>query len=206
MTDSPRPSALDQLRFLAHDLRRANGKHRLRWITCWLSGSIYPMVNYRLSRLLYLLLGARGFNVLRVPLMPILFLIRPWFRGCEIHYEADIGPGLIVLHPGLGAVISEFTIAGRYLTLTGGNCIGRQRQKKSVGEYEEYVIIGDSVTLGANASIIGPLTVGSNVAIGAGAVVVKDVPDQAVMVGVPAVALENRMVAKREVDERSAAR
>jgi len=169
------------------ELRRMNKKHWWRWYSCWFTATFVTIANYRLNRFLYLLLGDRGLPALHMLLSPLLFLLRPWFKGCEIHYKADIGPGLLVLHPTLGTVVTAFTVAGKNLTLTGGNCIGRQG-KKTLNN-SEFVIIGNNVTLGANASIIGPLTVGSNVVIGAGAVVVKNVADNVVVAGVPAVPL-----------------
>jgi len=80
--------------------------------------------------------------------------------------------------------VTQYTVAGKGLTLTGGNCIGRQAKKKALSG--DYVVLGHNVTLGANASIIGPLTVGNNVFVGAGAVVVKDVEDNITVAGVPA--------------------
>ena len=99
----------------------------------------------------------------------------------DINYQAEIGKGLLILHPGLGIVVSGYTIAGDYLTLTGGNCIGI-RQSVNRGD----LVIGDGVYLGANAVILGPVKIGDQVVIGAGAVVIHDAPDNAILVGVPA--------------------
>jgi len=182
--------AFQQLKYLMLELRKMNNTRWWRWYSCWFSTSFITVANYRISRFFYLLLGHRVFPVLHMLLSPAFFLLRPWFRGCEIHYKADLGPGLLVLHPNLGVVVTAYTIAGRNLTLTGGNCIGRQ-SKKTLNN-SPYVIIGDNVSLGANANIIGPLNVGSNVEIGAGAVVVKNLPDNVVAIGVPALPLKNR--------------
>ena len=81
-----------------------------------------------------------------------------------------------MLHPGLGVVVSARTKAGKNLILTGGNCIGRRSDPR-----DREVRIGDNVLLGANASVIGPLTLGNGVKIGAGATVVRDAPDGQVL-------------------------
>ncbi len=177
--------ALQQLRYLMVELRRMNKQNWWRWLNCWFNPGCLMVINYRLNRSLYLLLGERFFGGLCVPLSPFFFLLRPWLGRTEIHYKADIGPGLLILHPSLGVVITAFTIAGVNLTLTGGNCIGRKRQKIAGGS--EYVQIGDYVTMGVNASIIGPLIIGYDVLIGAGAVVVKNVANHTIVAGVPAV-------------------
>ena len=83
----------------------------------------------------------------------------------------------MVLHPGLGVVVSGSTIAGENLTLTGGNCIGI-RQSVNTGE----LVLGDGVYLGANAVVLGPVKIGNQVVIGAGAVVIHDAPDHAILV------------------------
>jgi hypothetical protein len=99
---------------------------------------------------------------------PHLFLLGPWLGGTEIHYRATIVPGLIVLHPGLGTVISAYTQAGQRLSLAGGNAIGG-RHPLVTGD----LVLGDRVSPRANALILGPVRVGADVRIGAGAVVVR---------------------------------
>jgi serine O-acetyltransferase len=101
-------------------------------------------------------------------------------RG-DIHYRAEIGPGLLVLHPELGVVVSGHAVVGANLVLTGGTCLGER-----AGADDQSYVIGDNVTLGANAVVIGPVRIGDRVTIGAGAVVVDEAPDGAVLVGVPA--------------------
>lgn len=110
-----------------------------------------------------------------------MFLVRPWVRGAEIHYRAEIGKGMRILHPTLGIIVSGKSVCGENLVLTGENCIGSRP-----GTAEGAIKIGNNVSLGANAVILGPVTIGDNVQIGAGAVVVKDAPSNVVLVGVPA--------------------
>ncbi len=137
-------------------------------------------MTYRLSRMMYLILG-KGWSGLRILFLPITFLLSPWISRCDIHYRAEIGGGLVILHPELGIVISGKARIGSNLTLTGGNCIGGR-----AGMKDDQLVIGDDVDLGANAVILEPARIGNHVNIGAGAVVVKDAPDNAVLVGIPA--------------------
>lgn len=170
--------AVQQLGFLGRDTRGMVGRSWWRWGGVWFTGGFATVASYRLSRMAYLALGP-AYSAARIPLSPLLFALRPWMGGCDIHYMADIGPGLRVLHPALGVVISAKTIAGSNLILTGGNCVGARKE----GE----IRIGDDVTLGANASILGPVTVGSRVKLGAHALVVQEVPDgEVVMAPLPA--------------------
>jgi serine acetyltransferase len=102
---------------------------------------------------------------------------RRW--GYDIHLDARIGPGLYLTgHPG-GIVVAPGVIAGRNLTLRHGVTIGETGR----GEVPR---LGDGVYVAAGAKILGPITIGSNVAVGANAVVTKDVPDDAIVAGVPA--------------------
>jgi serine O-acetyltransferase len=119
--------------------------------------------------------------VFKFLLSPVLFLVRPWTGAADIHYRAEIGKGLKILHPALGVVVSGMTITGRNLVLTGGNCIGGRRALRR-GD----VTLGDNVELGANAVILGPVRLGNNGRVGAGAVVTRDCGDDQVLVGIPA--------------------
>jgi len=178
--------ALKQFNYLFCEVKLINNNRWWRWITCWFNSPFWVIANYRIERFLYLLFGS-SWSVIRIVLLPINFLLKPWFSPAEIHYRADIRKGLMILHPNLGVVINGNTIIGESLLLTGGNCIGL-RQKAGNGEF----IIGNNVSLGANAVILGPVRIGNNVSIGAGAVVINDVPDNAIMVGVPAKNIASR--------------
>jgi serine O-acetyltransferase len=90
---------------------------------------------------------------------------------------ADIGPGLVVLHS-IGTVINSSVKAGRNLVLEHGVTIGAEKGQSP--------ILGDNVFVGAGAKIIGAVRIGSDVKIGANAVVTKDLPDGATAVGIPA--------------------
>lgn len=164
-------NAAEQLGHLAYEARRMNGDKWWRWGGVWFSDSFQAVAAYRLNRSAYLAFG-RGWSAARVVLSPAMFALRPWTPRCEIHYRADIGPGLKVLHPTLGVVVSAKTIAGKNLELVGGNCIGSRKPIEHGG-----IRLGDNVMLGANAVVLGPLTIGNGVRVGAGAVVVRDAQD-----------------------------
>ena len=111
-----------------------------------------------------------------------------FFTGIEIHPGAKIGKNLFIDH-GMGVVIGETSEIGDNVTIYHAVTLGgsspsidseRQRHEK------RHPTIGNDVVIGSGAQIIGPIKVGNNARIAANAVVVKDVPDNATMVGVPA--------------------
>lgn len=161
-------AAKQQLSHLAYETTALTRGKPWRWTNIWFSDVWWATASYRFSRTAYLALG-RGWPAMRVVLGPALFALRPWAGRCEIHYQADIGRGLRVLHPTLGAVVSGKTVAGEYLVLVGGNCIGGRKALD-----HGAIRIGDNVLLGANACVMGPCQIGDDVRIGAGAIVVKD--------------------------------
>jgi len=170
---------LQQLRFFIQDYSRATGKYWFRGFYIWLSFSIIGIFFYRLERGLFLIFG-NFYRFLRVPLSPLLYLIEA-LSHVDINYHADIKGGLVILHHSMGVVINGGAIIGKNLTLTGGNVIGGKKSFKR-GDF----VIGDNCFLGANAVIMGPLIMGNSVAVGASACVVKDVPTDATVGGVPA--------------------
>lgn len=175
--------ASQQLTNMLYELGLMINHRWWRVFSMWFTSSPWVIISYRLERFLYLFLG-RPYGLARIILLPLLFITQPWRGNCEIHYRADIGKGLKILHPSLGIVVNGNTLAGDHLTLTGGNCIGG-RESLSQGD----IRLGDHVSLGANAVVLGPVTIGNNVKIGAGAVVIHDASDNAVLVGVPAKSL-----------------
>ena len=138
------------------------------------------IARYRINRFFYLLTG-RGWSCIRVLISPLSFLVRPWFGHQQIHYEADVGIGMNILHPGLGLQISKRAIVGKNLLMAGGNAIGLRAQGS-----DARPVVGDNVEMGLGAIILGPVRIGNNVVIGAGAVVVDDVEDGKTVAGVPA--------------------
>ncbi len=119
-----------------------------------------------------------------------------FFTGIEIHPGAKIGKNLFIDH-GMGVVVGETSEIGDNVTIYHNVTLGgsspsidseRQRHEK------RHPTIGNDVVIGSGAQIIGPIKVGNNARIAANAVVVKDVPENATMVGIPAkaVKLENK--------------
>ena len=115
-----------------------------------------------------------------------------FFTGIEIHPGAKIGKNLFIDH-GMGVVIGENSEIGDNVTIYHAVTLGgsspsidseRQRHEK------RHPTIGNDVVIGSGAQIIGPIKVGNNSRIAANAVVVKDVPENATMVGIPAKAVK----------------
>jgi serine O-acetyltransferase len=117
----------------------------------------------------------------RVPLVPrLLAEIVHRVTGIDIHPGATIGPGFFIDH-GTGVVIGGTAIVGRDVTIYQGVTLGGtslQRKKR-------HPTIGDNVTVGSGAAVLGDITIGENVKIGANSVVVKDVPPNSTVVGIP---------------------
>ena len=102
------------------------------------------------------------------------------FTGIEIHPGATIGPGLFIDH-GMGVVIGETAEVGRDVTLYHCVTLGGTRLNKG----KRHPTLGDRVVVGAGAKVLGAITIGADSRIGANAVVVKPVPSNSVVVGVP---------------------
>jgi len=100
--------------------------------------------------------------------------------GIEIHPGAQIGKGFFIDH-GNGVVIGETTIIGDNVTVYQGVTLGGTG--KDTGK--RHPTIGNNVTIGAGAKVLGPFTVGDNSKIGASAVVLKEVPPNCTVVGNP---------------------
>jgi serine O-acetyltransferase len=102
--------------------------------------------------------------------------------------------GVTFAYGGIGVVIHARAVVGRNCIIGQGVTIGGKS-----GWYE-VPVIGDNVEISAGARIIGPIRIGNNVIIGANAVVVKDVPDNCVVAGVPARIIENNMTPEDRVE------
>jgi len=106
-----------------------------------------------------------------------------WFLCIELPWKTRIGPGFRLDH-GQALVVNDGTVFGANCTVRNSTTIGNKQLKD--GTYSRAPRFGDRVNIGANAVIIGPITIGDDALIGAGAVVVKDVPANCVAIGNPA--------------------
>ncbi len=106
-----------------------------------------------------------------------------WILCIELPWKTRIGPGFRLDH-GQALVVNDGTVFGSNCTVRNSTTIGNKRLKD--GTYSKAPRFGDRVDVGANAIVIGPIMIGDDVAIGAGAVVLKDVPANCVAVGNPA--------------------
>ena len=111
-----------------------------------------------------------------------------FLTGIEIHPGADIGKNLFIDH-GMGVVIGETSDIGDNVTIYHMATLGGI--SPSINSYKQREIkrhptLQDNVVVGSGAQVLGPITIGKNAKIGANAVVTKDVPENGVMVGIPA--------------------
>lgn len=138
---------------------------------------LYPSINalivYRIAHKLY---NKKWFFLAR-----LLSQLARFFTGIEIHPGAKIGKGLFIDH-GMGVVIGETAEVGDNVTIYHGVTLGGTGKDKG----KRHPTVKDNVIIGAGAKILGPITIGNNVKVGANSVVLKDVPDNATAVGIPA--------------------
>ena len=125
---------------------------------------------------------------LRIPVIPrLLSFINRFLTGIEIHPAAKIGPGFFIDH-GMGVVIGETTEIGENVTLYQGVTLGGTGKETG----KRHPTIGNNVVIGAGAKILGNIRIGNNVKIGANSVVIKDVPDDSTVVGVPGIVVRQK--------------
>lgn len=100
--------------------------------------------------------------------------------GIDIPYRTRIGSGFYIGHFG-GIFVNGNAVIGKNCNISPGVVLGESNR----GKYKGYPVIGDNVYIGPGAKVIGCVKVGHRVAVGANCVVTKDVPDDAVIVGIP---------------------
>lgn len=135
--------------------------------------SIHALIAYRISHFFY---KHKLFFLARLISQTARF-----FTGIEIHPGATIGKGLFIDH-GMGVVIGETAEIGDDVTLYHGVTLGGTGKDKG----KRHPTIGNNVVIGTGAKVLGPIFIGNNAKVGGNAVVVKDVPDGATAVGIPA--------------------
>jgi serine O-acetyltransferase len=139
----------------------------------FLSSGVHAILAYRVAHKLYI-------SKHYFPARLISQLARAW-TGIEIHPGATIGKGFFIDH-GMGVVIGETAEIGDNCSVYQGVTLGGTG--KDLGK--RHPTLGDNVMVGAGAKVLGPFTIGANSKIAAGAVVLKEIPDDATAVGVPA--------------------
>jgi putative colanic acid biosynthesis acetyltransferase WcaB len=113
------------------------------------------------------------------PYLAIYQMLMYWELGIELNYKANVGPGLR-LHHGYASVIHDRAVLGancvlRHCTTIGSRC-----------GTDDAPVIGDNVDIGCNSVLLGPVKIGSGATIGAGSVVIHDVPAGTTVAGNPA--------------------
>ena len=111
-----------------------------------------------------------------------------FFTGIEIHPGAKIGKNLFIDH-GMGVVIGETSEIGDNVTIYHNATLGGISPSINSNEQrhvKRHPTLKDNVVVGSGAQVLGPIEVGKNAKIGSNAVVTKDVPENAVMIGIPA--------------------
>lgn len=143
------------------------------WLEVFL---LYPgpqaIILYRIAHLLHKL------GVFFLPRF-ISHLAR-FLTGIEIHPGARIGKGVFIDH-GMGVVIGETAVLGDYCLLYQGVTLGGTGKESG----KRHPTLGRNVTVGSGAKILGNINIGSNVRVGAVAVVLKDIPANSTVVGIP---------------------
>lgn len=145
----------------------------------WSRQGFWAMMVYRLGRWRY---GIKN-RWLRMPfslLYKVLYKFTQIITGIELPCEVPVGNNFRIDHFG-GIVISGYASFGDNCVIRNGVTVGLQNVEDPVAPK-----IGNNVSIGAGAKVLGRITVGDNVSIGANAVVIQDVPDNCLAVGIPA--------------------
>ncbi|MDA0815150.1 MAG: serine O-acetyltransferase [Chloroflexi bacterium] len=136
----------------------------------------YPGVHALIAHRVANTVDRRGFPLLA----RLISHVTRMLTGIEIHPKATIGRYLFIDH-GMGVVIGETTIIGDNCHLLQGVTLGGTSTRRE----KRHPTLGNDVTVGAGAKVIGAVTIGDGARIGAGSVVVASVPPHATVVGVP---------------------
>lgn len=146
----------------------------------WGAQGFWAMIVYRFGRWRYAVKPA----LLRKPLSFLYKLLYKFVQivtGIELPCEVPIGPGFVIEHSG-GIVVSGYARFGAGCRIRNGVVVGLARIEDPCAPQ-----LGDDVDVGAGAKLLGNIRIGNRVRIGANAVVITDVPDDSIAVGVPAV-------------------
>jgi serine O-acetyltransferase len=175
---------IDDLKFKAECYYgKTSSRHVLQVL---LTDGTSAVVLYRLAKFFQKIsLGIIGWYLLE---------INKLLHGCVIGRSAAFGKGLVLMHP-IGVIINGAVQGGEKVVIESGVVIGAARNGLPV----QAPVLGNNIFIGAGAKVLGGIWVGNNVKIGANAVVVKDVPDNVTVAGVPA-----RIISQPQSSEPSA--
>ncbi|MDH3504725.1 MAG: serine O-acetyltransferase [Nitrospirota bacterium] len=116
-----------------------------------------------------------------LPIIPrLISQLARWVTGIEIHPGAQIGRGFFIDH-GMGVVIGETAIIGDFVTLFQGVTLGGTGKERG----KRHPTLGNHVVVGAGAKVLGNITIGDFVKIGANSVVLRSVPSNSTVIGIP---------------------
>ena len=168
------------LKNLSEDLKTYGGD--------WSAQGFWVMVVYRFGRWRY---GVRPAPIRKLFSMAykVAFKVVQILTGIELPCEVPVGKGFRIDHFG-GVVISGYASFGDDCIVRNGVTIGLKNIDEPSAPH-----LGNRVNIGAGAKCLGAICIGNNVDIGANAVVISDVPDNSIAVGIPA-----RILTKKEVD------
>lgn len=158
---------------------------RTHWEIITTYPGVHALIIHRLSHWIW---RKRFFWVAR-----FIAHITRWMTGIEIHPGATIGRRVFIDH-GMGVVIGETAIIHDDCTLYHGVTLGGTSWNKG----KRHPTLEQGVVVGAGAKILGPITIGTGAKIGSNAVVVKDVPNGATAVGIPARILDGEVSKQRD--------
>ena len=134
---------------------------------------LHAILLHRVAHFLY---------TLRIPIIPrMISAFSRFLTGIDMHPGAKIGKRFFIDH-GMGVVVGETTIIGDNVLLYQGVTLGGTGKEKG----KRHPTLGNDIVVGSGAKVLGNITIGDNVKIGAGSVVVKSVPANSTAVGVPA--------------------
>lgn len=152
----------------------------------FLYAGFHALLNYRIAHKL---------QKWGIPFIPrLISQLARFFTGVEIHPSAVIGRRFFIDH-GMGVVIGETTIIGDNVLVYQGVTLGGTG--KELGK--RHPTICNNVTIGAGAKVLGNITIGENSNIGAGSVVIDDVPEHSTVVGVPGRIVQQRVCVQGEL-------
>lgn len=135
---------------------------------------IHAILNHRIANFFY---RKKSFFTAR-----LISQISRFFTGIEIHPGAKVGKGVFIDH-GMGVVIGETAEVGDNVLIYHGVTLGGTGKDSG----KRHPTIGNNVVIGTGAKVLGPIIIGDNVKIGANSVVLKNIDNNATVVGIPGV-------------------